>query len=309
MSITSIVGHDGSVRIDLDGHEMKLREEDVDTARARVLEQARNYAAATNEIQRLTASDPAGYWEMFVYPAGDIVPAPARSIVTAPTAPELPVLAPVPVAPRPLPAPAPAPAPGPALAPAPEEIVESGESPRPAASAPALHWEPEAEFATPADEDTAVDEEHTVMIRRAPQRSIVVSFDDGGEEVVAVPAVVGRQPAPRPRHAVLVLTSPGREVSRTHLVVDVDDLGRLTVTDQGAANGTYLNGDALAAGVPALLPDDALLELGDVALRISHAEPQSLNRPRPLTALARGSHVLTTALSGDRHAELNERNR
>jgi FHA domain len=59
-------------------------------------------------------------------------------------------------------------------------------------------------------------------------------------------------------------------VSRRHVRIDrVRDA--LQVTDLGSSNGTYLNRDKLAVGVPRTLRNRAVLQLGDMVLRIQFA--------------------------------------
>lgn len=230
MTITSIVGSDGSVRITLDGHELKLREASIDAARGRVLDHAKSYAASTGVVQTLTASDPTGEWMMYVYPTGDIVPAPPASVVQ--TAPAVPIVPPTTIARPP--------------------ASQLGEAAAPVSVAPAV------------DEDV----EHTILMHRRTRQRITVHLSTGEAITTAAPALLGRRPAPRAGHSTVPLTSPGREVSRMHAVVDVDELGRLVVVDEDSANGTYINGERLTPGVPTVLPADALLELGDITIRI-----------------------------------------
>jgi hypothetical protein len=84
-------------------------------------------------------------------------------------------------------------------------------------------------------------------------------------------AVLGRRPvAPVGSTGVLVV-SPERMVSRTHLLVDVDSAGHLTVTDQHSGNGTQLLTTPpvrLPAGVPFEIPSGSTVQLGDVACTI-----------------------------------------
>jgi hypothetical protein len=262
MSITSTVGYDGSARITLDGHEVKLREPSIDSARARVLEHARNYAAGTGTVQRLSASDPKGHWEMFVYPSGEVVPAPPRNAEQ--DAPQHPIMAPTPLQAVESPTPR-------YEAAVPPSMPSTFVRPAPMVTVPSqrVAAEPAAEPTMAAAEHD--DHEETVLIQRAPRRSITVRVDTGETTTVMLPAVLGRRPSQRGGYSVVALLSPGREVSRTHAVVDVDDQGRLVVIDQDSANGSYINGKAVAPGVPTVLDDDAHLELGDVTIRIENA--------------------------------------
>ncbi|MBO9553821.1 FHA domain-containing protein [Cellulomonas sp.] len=85
--------------------------------------------------------------------------------------------------------------------------------------------------------------------------------------VVGRAAVIGRKPdAVGGRQAVSV-ESPRRMLSRTHLLVDLDDQGRILVTDHHSGNGTYTQGEVplqLAAGQPYVVAAGTTLLLGDV---------------------------------------------
>jgi hypothetical protein len=80
-------------------------------------------------------------------------------------------------------------------------------------------------------------------------------------------AAIGRNPSPIDgRHPVLV-TSPGRMLSRTHALVDVDDAGRVVVTDHGSGNGVETLTEPpmwLTPGQPYVLHPGTTLRMGDV---------------------------------------------
>ncbi|NYF30410.1 FHA domain-containing protein, partial [Microbacterium sp. JAI119] len=82
------------------------------------------------------------------------------------------------------------------------------------------------------------------------------------------PAVLGRNPDAIDGHTPVKLPSPGREVSRTHALVDVDDAGRLIVTDHGSSNGTYVDGQALSPHTPTIIAASARLQLGDTTVQL-----------------------------------------
>lgn len=68
--------------------------------------------------------------------------------------------------------------------------------------------------------------------------------------------------------------SPGQLVSRTHLFVDLDEEGRIVVTDNGSGNGTEAQTEPpmrLEAGTPYALHPGTTLHLGDITCRIDFA--------------------------------------
>ena len=61
-------------------------------------------------------------------------------------------------------------------------------------------------------------------------------------------------------------------VSRKHAMVEVKN-GTLTVTDLGSSNGTYLNGNRLAARQPEVVLDRDMLRVGQVLLKVMFVDP------------------------------------
>lgn len=110
-------------------------------------------------------------------------------------------------------------------------------------------------------------DEHTVFVR-AKRPQLVVQLDSGETITTPAPAVLGRNPDPIDGHAPVTLPSPGREVSRTHALVDVDDAGRLIVTDHGSSNGTYVDGHELTPHTPTIVAASARLQLGDTHVQL-----------------------------------------
>jgi len=110
-------------------------------------------------------------------------------------------------------------------------------------------------------------EEHTVFIR-GPRPQLVIHLDSGETITTAAPAVLGRNPDAIYGHAPVKLPSPSREVSRTHALVDVDDDGRLIVTDHGSSNGTSVDGHALSPHTPTIIAASARLQLGDTTVQL-----------------------------------------
>lgn len=110
-------------------------------------------------------------------------------------------------------------------------------------------------------------DEHTVLAL-APRPQLVIQLDNGETITTPAPAVLGRHPDAIDGHTPVQLPSPGREVSRTHALVDVDDAGRLIVTDHGSSNGTYVDGQALSPHTPTIIASSARLQLGDTTVQL-----------------------------------------
>lgn len=102
----------------------------------------------------------------------------------------------------------------------------------------------------------------------APIRTIVVHFTTGEIVTVPAPAVLGRKPEMREGYASVVLTSPTRNVSRTHALIDLDDAGNLIVTDNHSANGIFVDGRQISPTTPTIVLSGARIQLGDVTIRV-----------------------------------------
>ena len=112
----------------------------------------------------------------------------------------------------------------------------------------------------------------------------MVHFTDTGETLtIAAPAALGRKPA-QDGHTPVVLPSPGRMVSRTHALIDVDDRGNLLVIDNQSANGIEVDGRTLSPTTPTIVASGSRLKLGDVTLRIEAAPPRPSGSKENLTA-------------------------
>lgn len=128
---------------------------------------------------------------------------------------------------------------------------------------------------TAGAETAHIDQEASTSVST---RSIVVHFTDSGETLtVAAPAALGRKPI-RDGHTPVVLPSPGRMVSRTHALVDIDDRGNLLVIDNQSANGIEVDGRTLSPTTPTIVASGSRLKLGDVTLRI---ESRTVTRTPP----------------------------
>lgn len=94
-----------------------------------------------------------------------------------------------------------------------------------------------------------------------------ITFGQGASTTVEGGAVIGRGPEPLEGRTVLRAASPGRLLSRTHLVVDLDAQGRIVVVDQHSGNGTFTHDESrtqLDPGRPYVVAPGTTLLLGDV---------------------------------------------
>lgn len=160
------------------------------------------------------------------------------------------------------------------------------EAPRPVIAPP-----PPRQPVPAAYHDVQLDNiEHTVIAPpRPPARPTLVIHPESGKTVrVSAPAVLGRNPGELSGHSRVMVFSPGRECSRNHAVVDVDEHRRLIVTDKGTPNGTMVDGTPIAPNTPTIVPNGARVQLGDAAVRVETlpAPPQRPTYPptaSPLT--------------------------
>lgn len=79
--------------------------------------------------------------------------------------------------------------------------------------------------------------------------------------------VIGREPIAKADEHTVTVTSPGRQLSRTHAAIEVDQDARIIVTALNAPNGVELLTTPpqwLTPGQPTVVPTGAKLMLGDV---------------------------------------------
>ncbi len=130
----------------------------------------------------------------------------------------------------------------------------------PPVEAPASALPPEA-FPAPAPAGTA------------PGASAwTVRLPDGSVVGLDVPLLVGRDPAPVPGARPVAVADPGRSVSKTHLMLGVDEHGSWVV-DRGSTNGTLVTlGDGqrivCLADRRVRLTDGTLVAFGDLSLSV-----------------------------------------
>lgn len=85
---------------------------------------------------------------------------------------------------------------------------------------------------------------------------------------------LGRNPEPIGGRLPIAVVSPDRMLSRTHVLIDVDDDGRIVVTDQHSGNGTEAQTQPptrLVPGTPYVLHEGTTLLMGDVAVLVKFA--------------------------------------
>lgn len=124
------------------------------------------------------------------------------------------------------------------------------------------------------------DVEHTRISRRAaapaapPAPVLHLAFNTQRSIDAGPHVVIGRSPEPVDGREALTVVTPGRMLSRTHATIDVDDAGRIVVTDLDSANGIELQSAApqwLTPGEPTVIPDGATILLGDVYCTLERA--------------------------------------
>ena len=126
--------------------------------------------------------------------------------------------------------------------------------------------------------DELHDVEHTRISRRAtapaapPAPVLHLAFNTQRSVDAGPHVVIGRNPEPVDGREALTVVTPGRMLSRTHATIDVDDAGRIVVTDLDSANGIELQSAPpqwLTPGEPTVIPDGATILLGDVYCTVS----------------------------------------
>lgn len=129
--------------------------------------------------------------------------------------------------------------------------------------------------------DELHDVEHTRISRRAaapaapPAPILHLAFNTQRSVDAGPHVVIGRNPEPVDGRDALTVVTPGRMLSRTHATIDVDDEGRIVVTDLDSANGIELQSAPpqwLTPGEPTVIPDGATILLGDVYCTVARAQ-------------------------------------
>ena len=118
---------------------------------------------------------------------------------------------------------------------------------------------------------TAADEPRTAP---AARRTLQLTFSTQPPIEVSEGVALGRDPDSIGGRRPIQVVSPERMLSRTHVLIDVDDRGRIVVTDQHSGNGTEVQTrppTRLAPGTPYVLHEGTTLLMGDVAVLVKYA--------------------------------------
>ncbi len=106
------------------------------------------------------------------------------------------------------------------------------------------------------------------------RRALRLKFSTQPDVEVTEGVALGRNPEPIGGRRPIQVASPERLLSRTHVLIDVDDAGRIVVTDQHSGNGTEAQTKPptrLTPGTPYVVHDGTTLLLGDVAVLVKFA--------------------------------------
>lgn len=106
------------------------------------------------------------------------------------------------------------------------------------------------------------------------RRALRLTFSTQPDVEVTEGVALGRNPEPVGGRRPIPVASPDRMLSRTHVLIDVDDAGRIVVTDQHSGNGTEAQTQPptrLTPGTPYVVHDGTTLLLGDVAVLVKFA--------------------------------------
>ena len=103
------------------------------------------------------------------------------------------------------------------------------------------------------------------------QKLILTPAEGDSIEITQAPVIVGRDPA------VAHIVVNDLSVSRRHAIIGVDASG-WTVTDQGSSNGTYVDGNQVAA---CKIANGVELRFGAVPFLVTLSQPARKTRPLP----------------------------
>lgn len=109
---------------------------------------------------------------------------------------------------------------------------------------------------------------------RPPTRRLRLVFSSQPAVEAAAGVAIGRNPQPVGGRQPVRVASPKRMLSRTHALIDVDDAGRILVTDYHSGNGTEAQTQPpvlLPPGQPHVLTEGMPLLLGDVTVIVKFA--------------------------------------
>lgn len=140
-----------------------------------------------------------------------------------------------------------------------DEVVhlpEVAPAPAPVSPAPASTIVPELD-----------DDVEATRVSRPATPSLHLAFTTQRSVTVPGRVVIGREPIAKDGQHALTVVSPGRQLSRTHAAIEVDQDAQIIVTDLNTPNGVELLTTPprwLTPGEPTVVPIGAKLMLGDV---------------------------------------------
>ena len=111
------------------------------------------------------------------------------------------------------------------------------------------------------------DDAEATRVSRPATPSLRLAFTTQRSVTVPGRVVIGREPIAKDDQHAVTVASPGRQLSRTHAAIEVDQDARIIVTDLNAPNGVELLTTPprwLTPGEPTVVPIGAKLMLGDV---------------------------------------------
>jgi hypothetical protein len=111
------------------------------------------------------------------------------------------------------------------------------------------------------------DDVEATRVSRPTTPSLRLAFTTQRSVTVPGRVVIGREPIPKDGQHAVTVVSPGRQLSRTHAAIEVDQDAQIIVTDLNAPNGVELLTTPprwLTPGEPTVVPIGAKLMLGDV---------------------------------------------
>ncbi|MBM3714658.1 MAG: FHA domain-containing protein [Actinobacteria bacterium] len=111
------------------------------------------------------------------------------------------------------------------------------------------------------------DDVEATRVRRPGMPSLRLAFTTQRSVTVPGRVVVGREPVAKDGQHAVPVVSPGRQLSRTHAAIEVDQDARIIVTDLNAPNGVGLLTTPprwLTPAEPTIVPIGVKLLMGDV---------------------------------------------
>lgn len=112
------------------------------------------------------------------------------------------------------------------------------------------------------------------LVRRTTTPVLHLAFTTQGSVIAPGRVVIGREPIAEDGQHVVSVVSPGRQLSRTHAAIEVDQDARIIVTDLNAPNGVELLTTPprwLIPGEPTVITGGAKLRMGDVECAVTVA--------------------------------------